>query len=165
MSIADKRGEKLNFSLSVFKRRSEAFPNWLVKSELTLDEGTYVLVSEPISMIYDHRNVVALQVVSVLGEFFVLQDEFKLATQKYADTERIEYNQRFVWHDVLRCWFNTPERLVGGRYSNAVLVFPPNDNHPEWWVFSSSTGDFHSFTGEDVEKRAFVVAVGFITQR
>jgi hypothetical protein len=83
MSVADKKGARLFRSIRLFVRGKE-FPNQLMQSGMTADKNSYIMVGEPVAMIYDHRDLVALQVVSVLGEFFVLQEEYDVAIQEKA---------------------------------------------------------------------------------
>lgn len=72
--------------------------------------------------------------------------------------DRIEFGYSFLFDRARRCW----TAMVGG---NLVHIFPSDDIRKSWTIQVPRTGKEEHLTGDDLEQRAFSVAVGYSQQR
>ncbi len=70
---------------------------------------------------------------------------------------RIEYGVQFIWDN--HYWHTVPSETI-----QKVRVIPSKTEGGVWEVVEA-TGQTHELTGDDIEARAFSVAVAFAEQK
>ena len=73
---------------------------------------------------------------------------------------RIEFGYSFLFDPTRRCW-----SITLGVYGNLVNVFPSDDLKKCWVIQVPRTNKVEYLSGDDLEQRAFSVAIGYSQQR